>query len=78
MSLELSAQQLTAIAQEFGTPLYVYHAERIGEQYKRLLSAFDKTDARFFYASKALTNIKDSKLRRRVVDLVEEIAGDQR
>ena len=57
MSLELSAQQLTAIAQEFGTPLYVYHAERIGEQYNRLLAAFDKTDARFFYASKALTNI---------------------
>jgi len=57
MSLELSAQQLTAIAQEFGTPLYVYHAERIGEQYKRLLTAFGKTDARFFYASKALTNI---------------------
>ena len=57
MSLELSAQQLTAIAQEFGTPLYVYYAERIGEQYKRLLSAFDKSDVRFFYASKALTNI---------------------
>src|ERR1700681_1104641 len=27
--------------------------------------------------TKAFTNIKDSKLRRRVVDLVEEIAGDQ-
>ena len=62
MSLELSAQQLSAIAQEFGTPLYVYHAERIGEQYKRLLSAFDKSDARFFYASKALTNINILKL----------------
>jgi transcriptional regulator with XRE-family HTH domain len=28
--------------------------------------------------TKAFTNIKDSKLRRRVVDLVEEIAGNQR
>jgi transcriptional regulator with XRE-family HTH domain len=28
--------------------------------------------------TKAFTNIKDTKLRRRVVDLVEEIAGDQR
>jgi transcriptional regulator with XRE-family HTH domain len=28
--------------------------------------------------TKAFTNIKDSRLRRRVVDLVEEIAGDQR
>src|SRR6187399_2428839 len=28
--------------------------------------------------TKAFTHLKDSKLRRRVVDLVEEIAGDQR
>ena len=28
--------------------------------------------------TRAFTNIKDSRLRRRVVDLVEEIAGDQR
>jgi transcriptional regulator with XRE-family HTH domain len=28
--------------------------------------------------TKAFTNIKDSRLRRRVVDLVEEIAGEQR
>ena len=28
--------------------------------------------------TKAFSNIKDSKLRRKVVDLVEEIAGDQR
>jgi diaminopimelate decarboxylase len=48
MSLELSAQQLTAIAQEFGTPLYVYHAERIGEQYKRLLSALIRLMPVFF------------------------------
>lgn len=44
-------------ASEFGTPLYVYHAERIKEQYQKLVSAFSNLDTRFFYAAKALTNI---------------------
>ena len=57
MSLQLSPGQLKQAAAEFGTPLYVYHAERIKEQYERLLKAFEGTDARFFYAAKALTNI---------------------
>lgn len=53
----LTHQQLSAIAGEFGTPIYIYHAERITAQYQRLLAAFGDTDARFFYACKALTNI---------------------
>jgi diaminopimelate decarboxylase len=57
MSQVLSPEQLKAIAKEFGTPVYVYHAERITEQYKKLTDAFAKTDTRFFYACKALTNI---------------------
>jgi diaminopimelate decarboxylase len=57
MAVQLSSEQLLAIAAEFGTPVYVYHAERIGEQYQVLTRAFEATDARFFYAAKALTNI---------------------
>ncbi|MBX2920555.1 MAG: diaminopimelate decarboxylase [Chitinophagaceae bacterium] len=53
----LSQQQLRDIAKEFGTPVYVYHAERITEQYEQLKNAFKSADATFFYASKALTNI---------------------
>jgi diaminopimelate decarboxylase len=53
----LSKDFLTQCAREFGTPLYVYHAERIREQYDRLKNAFVDCDARFFYACKALTNI---------------------
>lgn len=53
----LSKEQLIAIADEFGTPVYVYHAEKISGQYHKLKNAFRKTNARFFYASKALTNI---------------------
>ncbi|MEP6700859.1 MAG: diaminopimelate decarboxylase [Bacteroidota bacterium] len=55
--MELTPQQLRDAATNFGTPLYVYHAEKIKTQYERLLSAFKHADAKFFYAAKALTNI---------------------
>ncbi len=57
MSEILTHQQLTSIANEFGTPVYVYHAERIAEQYNRLKNAFANCNARFFYACKSLTNV---------------------
>lgn len=50
-------EQLLAAAKEFGTPLYFYHAEKIKKQYQKLSSAFSILDTKFFYASKALTNI---------------------
>lgn len=53
----LSHPQLLAIADEFGTPVYVYHAEKITEQFEKLKNAFTKTDTRIFYACKALTNV---------------------
>lgn len=57
MGQQLSNEQLVASAKEFGTPLYIYHAEKIKEQYEKLAAAFSILDTRFFYASKALTNI---------------------
>jgi len=57
MSTSISNEQLISIANEYGTPLYVYHAEKISEQYQKLQSAFDQSNTRFFYACKALTNI---------------------
>ena len=57
MPQSLSPQQLSTIADEFGTPLYVYHAEKIKEQYGKLISAFNNINAVFFYACKALTNV---------------------
>lgn len=57
MSQQLTSEQLVEIADRFGTPLYVYHAEKIKEQYEKLTSAFEGSNARFFYACKALTNI---------------------
>ena len=54
---QLSHEQLIDAASDFGTPLYVYHAEKIKEQYEKITSAFSVLDTQFFYASKALTNI---------------------
>ena len=57
MQQSLSPDQLIELANRFGTPLYVYHAEKIKEQYQKLTSAFSATKPVFFYACKALTNI---------------------
>jgi len=57
MSQQLSDEILLQIAGRFGTPVYVYHAEKIKAQYNRLQQAFNGSDTRFFYAAKALTNI---------------------
>ena len=48
---------LIEAAQQYGTPLYFYHAERIQYQYESLKQAFSSWDVRFFYAAKALTNL---------------------
>jgi diaminopimelate decarboxylase len=57
MSLTISNEQLQAAATQYGTPLYIYHAEKITAQYHQLQNAFEGVYARFFYACKALTNI---------------------
>ena len=57
MSQSLSPDHLISLAQQFGTPVYVYHAEKIKEQYKKLTTAFRESNTVFFYACKALTNI---------------------
>ena len=57
MSQTLSPDQLVNLSQQFGTPLYVYHAENIRQQYEKLTTAFRESDTLFFYACKALTNI---------------------
>ena len=57
MKSSLSYDQLKTAANDYGTPLYVYHAEKILSQYQNLLSNFSSTHTRFFYACKSLTNI---------------------
>ena len=58
----LSEAQLVDIANQFGTPVYIYHAEKIEQQLEELTQAFSSCDAKFFYACKALTNVNILKL----------------
>lgn len=53
------------LAQQFGTPLYVYDGEKIAHQIKTLKNAFSDTEIRVKYAAKALTNISILKLIRK-------------
>ena len=57
MFTALTPEQLLRIADDYGTPVYVYHAEKITDQFRKLQTAFAGCNTRFFYASKALTNI---------------------
>lgn len=52
----MTDKDLLKIADEFGTPVYVYDVASIKDQYEKLTSSFTKK-TRFFYAAKALTNI---------------------
>ncbi len=54
----MSNSQLSAIAAQFGSPIYVYNAQRIAKQYKRLTQSFkDVKRLKIHYAVKALNNI---------------------
>ena len=49
---------LLEIAEEFGTPTYVYDASKIKSQYERLVNSFNEVkNLRINYAVKALSNI---------------------
>jgi len=54
---DINSKQLLEIAEEFGTPIYVYHGEKIEHQYNRLKKAFGQVDVHLHYAMKALNNI---------------------
>jgi diaminopimelate decarboxylase len=45
------------IARDFGTPVYVYDADRIKRQYEHIVSAFPGVDLHIKYAMKALSNV---------------------
>jgi diaminopimelate decarboxylase len=54
----MQANDLLQLAEQFGSPLYVYDAEKIQSQYNRLTKAFSKVpNLRINYAMKALSNV---------------------
>ena len=59
---EMTNKELLSVAEEFGSPVYVYDAEKIISQYERLTNAFKVDNLRIHYAVKALSNISVLKL----------------
>lgn len=54
----MQPKDLVQLAEQFGSPLYVYDAEKIQSQYLRLKGAFSKVERlRINYAVKALSNL---------------------
>ena len=55
---QMNSSDLLQLADQFGSPLYVYNAEKIESQYNRLVNAFSKVERlQINYAVKALSNI---------------------
>lgn len=54
---QVQGVNLTEICEEFGTPLYLYDADKIASQFKNMKSAFSNLNVRIKYAAKSLTNI---------------------
>jgi len=58
-------KDLLSISKKFGSPLYIYDANKIKNQYNRLASAFSNvSNLRIYYAAKALSNISILKFMR--------------
>jgi diaminopimelate decarboxylase len=56
-------QQLISLAEKYGSPLYIYDAEKIISQFKHIKNAFaDSKRLRINFATKALSNISVLKL----------------
>ncbi len=49
--------KLIELAQKYGTPLYVYDADKIARQINRLNNAFEGINLKLKYATKALSNV---------------------
>lgn len=59
---QIQGLSMQSIAEEFGTPVYVYDAEKIKSQYDLLSEAFSGVNLKIKYAAKSLTNISILKL----------------
>ena len=59
----MNREILLSLAEKYGDPLYVYDAEKIISQYRRLEGAFDGvTQLKINYATKALSNVSVLKI----------------
>lgn len=64
--MALNNQDLIDIAETYGSPIYVYDSSIIERQYNKLATSFSNSNAKFFYACKALSNINILKLMHKI------------
>ncbi|AWG22065.1 diaminopimelate decarboxylase [Flavobacterium faecale] len=65
----MQPKDLLQLSEQFGSPIYVYDADKIKSQYNRLTKAFSKVEKlRINYAMKALSNIA-------ILQLLEEMGS---
>jgi len=53
----MERETLIGLANKYGTPLYVYDADRIADNYRNFVKAFTVKDLKVYYACKANTNV---------------------
>ena len=59
---QIDGIDVLSLTEKYGTPLYVYSANKIASQYERLTDAFTATNMKVRYACKALTNLNILKI----------------
>ncbi|MBF2708734.1 diaminopimelate decarboxylase [Flavobacterium soyangense] len=71
----MQSKDLVQLAEQFGSPLYVYDADKIQSQYKRLTNAFSKVEKlRINYAMKALSNVAILQLLREMGSCLDAVS----
>jgi diaminopimelate decarboxylase len=68
---------IASLADEFGTPLYIYDGEKITTQVKTLQDAFSSVPLKIKYATKALSNINILKLIRKAGSGVDAVSIEE-
>lgn len=68
---------IAALADEFGTPIYIYDGEKITNQVKTLQAAFSAVPVKIKYATKALSNINILKLIRKAGAGVDAVSIEE-
>jgi len=61
-TIQIQGVSLESVAQQFGTPIYVYDGGKISDQIQALQVAFSGVNLKIKYATKALSNISILKL----------------
>jgi diaminopimelate decarboxylase len=68
---------VTKLAEQFGTPLYIYDGDKITSQIQRLKNAFAGTRVRVKYAAKALTTLSILRLIRKAGAEIEVVSLEE-